>query len=289
MGPTGSGKSHLAEALASHWDAQLVNADAFQVYRGLDIGTNKPKDRGQYELLDLVEPTETMGVGLWVLRAKSVLENLWAQGRSAVIVGGTGLYVRALFEEYSDLAPAPPESLRQQLMERERSEGPGVLADELVRLQPDTVVDLKNPVRVRRALERHYTHGQPQRVALPPFRKMKLGMDVVPEVLDVRLKERTLSLLSEGWPEEVAALLQKGVPLSAPGFRAIGYLSVAGFLSGETDWDRTVESVYRATRQYAKRQRTWLRSEPGLVKVQATSPGDDEVVQAALRLLTVKE
>lgn len=267
MGPTGSGKSSLAESLARRLDAQLINADAFQVYIGLDIGTNKPTNRLDYLLLDLVEPIEDFGVGKWVAQAHGVLDHLWSEQRNVVVVGGTGLYIRALFEQYAWMKAPPSPEIRQDLMDREDREGLPPLVAELLERDPATKVDLNNPVRVRRALERLATPDEPLEFSLPPFEKHKFSLNPSFEELEPRLTSRLNGMFKAGWLDEVQTLLDKGVPLSAPGFRAIGYQSLSGFLSGQADWDTTVEKVFRATRQYAKRQKTWLRSEPDLIEL----------------------
>lgn len=286
MGPTGSGKSSLAESLALRLDAQLINADAFQVYVGLDIGTNKPADPSKYLLLDFVEPTKGFGVGRWVAQAHEAITRLWSEQRSVVVVGGTGLYIRALFEQYAGMKAPPSAEVRQTLMERESSEGLAQLVSELLEKDPSTKVDLQNPVRVRRALERLATPDEPFGFALPPFEKHKFSLNPSFEELEPRLNSRLKDMFEAGWVEEVETLLNKGVPLSAPGFRAIGYQSLSGFLSGQADWDTTVETIFRATRQYAKRQKTWLRSEPDLIELSikliddcGTKQASDEAMQ----------
>src|SRR5689334_19868989 len=123
MGPTGAGKSAVAERLAEEFDARLVSADAFQVYRGLDIGTNKPEYGSKCALIDVVDPTEEFGLGQWVGLAQQELERCWELARNAIVVGGTGLYVRALFEEFADLRPPPDPDLRRLLEDREQREG----------------------------------------------------------------------------------------------------------------------------------------------------------------------
>lgn len=292
MGCTGSGKSDVAERLADRLDALLINADAFQVFRGFDIGTNKPNDRSRYHLIDIADPTETFGVGLWVDMAQEILCSAFELNRDVIVVGGTGLYIRALFEEYDDLREPPPHDLRTKLMEREVSEGPDSLVRELLNLEPDTQVDLNNLVRVRRALERIHTPSRPKAFRLPAFQKHKLAVDPPLAELEHGLRERVTKMWELGWPEEVNKLLEKGVPLSAPAFRAIGYLSVASFLSGETGRQTTEEEIYKATRQYAKRQRTWLRSEPNLVRVETNGLSAEGIMQSALfamKWLSVEE
>lgn len=266
MGPTGSGKSYLAERVAEAWDAQLVNADAFQVYRGIDIGTNKPAERNKYELLDLKHPSEWFGVGEWVSLALEVLQRCWGTGRSVVVVGGTGLYIRALFEEYQDLFPAPDPDVRAHVTGLEAEGGLERLAHELITRSSDLAgrIDLANPARVRRALERLLGGGQPLEVKLPPFRKLKWAMTPALSQLEPLWPCRIADMLQMGWAAEVESLLSSGVHPSDPGMRAIGYQYIVELLCGRLTEDEVKRSVLRSTRSYAKRQLTWLRSEPVL-------------------------
>ena len=266
MGPTASGKSALAESIAEHYSAQLVNADAFMVYRGLDIGTAKPLEKDRYALVDLLEPGDSSGLGAWLSRVRGVLTGLWSDRRSGVIVGGTGLHIRALFEGYSDVHPQPDPKLRCSLVQRESSEGPESLVSELRAKAPEIAskTDLANPVRVRRALEKLSSSRQEAPPSLPPFRMLKFGLQPPLEALEARIRARVTEMFRAGWPEEVALLLRRGVSLGAPGMRAIGYRTVARMLKGELSLNEAIDRVAIETRQYAKRQRTWLRSEPRL-------------------------
>lgn len=264
MGPTASGKTVLAEALAERIGAALVNADAFQVYRGLDIGTGKPSCRDRYRLLDIVDPWESFGVGEWVIRASEELQTFWEQGRSAIVVGGTGLYVRALFESYRDMRPAPDPEVRRKVAEFERREGFPALVARLLDLDPETSVDLANPVRVRRALERLLDPRPPITFEVPPYRVLKVG--IVPDVaaLGERIDARVDSMLGAGWLEEVRDLVSKGVSRDCPAMRAIGYRTLFDQVIGVSSCREIRVQIATETRQYAKRQLTWLRSEPRL-------------------------
>ena len=286
MGPTGSGKSAVAEEIAARTGAQLVSADAFMVYRGFDIGTNKPADRSRYELIDIVDPDEGFGVGRWVSLAAEVLGKTWDEGRSAVVVGGTGLYVRALFEQYDDLKPAPDPALRAELGRREREEGLEALVAELIERDPgaEQSVDLRNPVRVRRALERLADDRPTIEVALPPYAKAKFALNPPKQALDARLEERAAQMFDSGWPEEVSGLLRAGVERCGPGFRAIGYDCIVDLLDGKLSRAEALERVVAKTRQYAKRQRTWLRSEPGAVLI-PVGQSDAEPGQRAIDMI----
>lgn len=266
MGPTGSGKSSLAEQIASQTDAQLINADAFMVYRGFDIGTNKPTGRDRYRLLDLKDPEEDFGVGEYVLLAQEVLWETWKAGRNAIVVGGTGFYIRALFEEWQDLAPAPDPALRADLEERLKNHGLAELVRQLRELSSESAeqIDLRNPVRVRRALERVLVPTEPIKVQLPPYRKLKVGLLPPVEDLDQALAERTAILLASGWLKEVESLAAKGVPENCAAMRAIGYRTLLRVVGGDCELSEALSRITLETRQYAKRQRTWLRSEPNL-------------------------
>lgn len=265
-GPTASGKTVLAEAIADHLDARLINADAFQVYRGLDVGTAKPEHRERYALLDVAEPAEAFSVGQWVALAVAELDALWNEGRSAVVVGGTGLYFRALFEEFDDLAGPPDPAVRLELVERERREGLETLVAELRALAPELAeaTDLANPVRVRRALEKLRSDPGRLRFDLPPYVKVKLGLRLETASLDARIECRVTQMFEKGWAEEVRLLLANGVLETSPAMRAIGYRDIIAMLRGTLSRSQAIEQIGSATRQYAKRQRTWMRAEPNL-------------------------
>ncbi len=263
LGPTASGKSFVAESLATEISAQLINADAFQVYRGFDIGTSKSKSIDRYLGIDLVDPQEQFGVGQWIRYVLPHLETCFKAGQSAVIVGGTGLYVRALFEEFSEMSGEPDPGLRRELQDQLATEGLTSLADELVRLDPSTYADLANPVRVTRALERLRSANDFQ-FTLPPFRKLKFALLPSVEATDRSIGTRLRAMMEEGFVEEVRRLIEQGVPKEAPAFRAIGYRTILRLLEGEIVGEEALSSIETETRRYAKRQRTWIRSEPNV-------------------------
>lgn len=262
LGPTASGKSSVAEAIAEQHDAAILNGDAFQVYRGMNIGTAKPTDTSRYELLDLKNPDEDFGVGEYVLLAAERLNHHYANGRNVILCGGTGLYIRALIEEYKDLRPAPSPELRRQLNQTVPEELRYRLETEFPEVAAQT--DLNNPIRVSRALERALSDETPIQFSIPPFSKKKLG--IVPEtnISELSIAQRTSSMLQNDWVSEVKQLLSNGYGPGNPGFRAIGYNVIVDYIHGEIEEDILVETIISETRQYAKRQRTWLRSEPRL-------------------------
>ncbi|MCX7799324.1 MAG: tRNA (adenosine(37)-N6)-dimethylallyltransferase MiaA [Fimbriimonadales bacterium] len=289
MGPTASGKTALADALADRWGARLVNADAFQCYRGLDIGTAKPTRRERYELLDIKDPTEQLTVGEWVERARRILEEAFLEGRSVVVAGGTGLYIRALFEEYADMAEPPNPQERAEIRAWADAVGAQRVFERLRELDPQAAdrVDPRNPVRVVRALERALHPPKRQRRPLPPFRKAKLALIPSPDETRLRVRARLERMLAEGWLDEVRRLRERGVPRNAPGLRAIGYRELWDVLEGRCAILDAEVRILRATVQYAKRQRTWLRSEPGLRPLRWNAAMEEQIGEAEANLTLI--
>lgn len=263
MGPTASGKTEVAEALADIADAQLINADAFQIYRGMDIGTAKPERVSDYKLLNIRNPSEGFGVGEYVALARQELTECWEAERSAVVVGGTGLYMRALFEEYADMSDAPDPELRSKLDQQTLED----LVTELVSLDKTIAmrVDLQNRVRVQRAIERIYSPKPSLPVRLPPFQKCKYAVMRDSEETNERISLRVEKMMQRGWLNEVQRLLDAGYSAADPGFRALGYQALWRHLTGEIELKEAMATTIAETRRYAKRQRTWLRTEPNLV------------------------
>lgn len=269
MGPTGSGKSDLAEALADRLGARLINSDAFQVYRGMDIGTGKSPRKAEYDLMDILDPSEPYGVGRFVEDASRAATVAFDSGRAAILVGGTGLYSRALTEGYADLAPAPDPDLRARLAQTPLA----ALVAELGQKDPTLAAktDLKNPVRVRRALEKLASPPVRLKATLPDCRVVKLGLVMDPVVLAQIIESRTQAMMHNGWVAEVERLRDAGVRVGDPGMRAIGYQTIWDVIEGRTTREEAVLRIAHQTTAYAKRQRTWLRSEPRLNRIERSS------------------
>lgn len=275
MGPTASGKSHLAESIAERFDAVILNADAFQIYRGMDIGTAKPVDRVRYRLLDLKNPDEDFGVGEYVLLASDLLHKLFQENRSVVLCGGTGLYIRALLEEYKDLMPAPSPSLRERIGRMPLEEAVATILD----TAPDVAskIDLKNEVRVKRAIEKLHGNTQPIRFTLPPFQTQKIAIIPPPDISQEKIMHRTKEMVQNGWVAEVNELIRKGYGPGDPGFRALGYEAIARFIQEGGVEDQLIKQIELDTVKYAKRQRTWLRAEPNLTVFSEASEALDAI------------
>jgi tRNA dimethylallyltransferase len=275
MGPTASGKSVVAETLAEQQDATIINADAFQIYRGMDIGTAKPISRSRYRILDIRNPDEDFGVGEYVVLASTILHELFQTGQSVILCGGTGLYIRALVEQYKDLMPSPSPELRRTLASMTLDEALG----KLTHLAPDIAsqIDQKNEVRVRRSLEKQLGNRDPIQFTLPPFEINKIAIMPSVELSQEKIKQRTDEMFQNGWVVEVRNLLDGGYGPGSPGFRALGYKAIAEYIRENGNEEVLKERIEAETVRYAKRQRTWLRAEPNLVVYSEVSEALDAI------------
>lgn len=276
VGATATGKSALAMALAERLEGEIINADALQVYRGFDIGTAKPgpeeRARVPHHLIDILEPHERYSAGEFARRAEEAIRDIQGRGRLPIVVGGSGLYLRALFEGISPVPPADPQ-VRQQLRERLGYDGAGLpmLYEELRRLDPATAARLPpgDTQRILRALEVAMVSGEPLSawVSRQPFGSQRIaavrvGLTLPRAILYDQIAGRVARMVDEGWVEEVAGLLARGLSPELPAFQAIGYRQLVLYFEGEWSLDRAIEETVKATRRFAKRQETWFRKEP---------------------------
>lgn len=273
VGPTATGKTDLALRLGRHLDVEVISADALQVYRGFDLGTAKPtaaeRRRVRHHLLDVLDPAEPYSAGEFARRAREAVADLHGRDREALVVGGSGLYLRALAEGISPVPEGDPE-VRAELRRRLEEEGLEPLAAELARRDPETAAGLAagDTQRVLRALEVVCVSGRPLSawIARQPFGRerfpaIKIGLTLPRAILYDRIAERAFRMVERGWVEEVAGLLERGVPRDAAAFQAIGYRQIAAHVLGERSLESAVEETIRATRRFAKRQITWFRRE----------------------------
>lgn len=291
VGPTGSGKTDLSLAVAKRMPLEILVADSRQVYRGMDIGTAKPDAAARaavpHHLVDLVEPGEPFSVAGWAAEAHRVAGEVAGRGHLPLLVGGSGLYLAAMVDGYA-FGPAPRPDVRARLRAELEDGGLEPLVERLRTRDPATAarIDLRNPRRVERALERLTTEGGG--VPTPPLRRVRLvGIERPTTVLNRRIDERAAWLFGHGLLEEVRALLEAGHdPHRAP-LTGHGYEEAARYLAGEWSLEESVATTARRTRQYAKRQRTWFRRDPRIVWLAAgVGPADDPVLVAeATRLL----
>ena len=271
-GPTGSGKSDLAIALAETFQGEIVNCDSLQLYRYLNIGTAKTPEaerRGvRHHLFDIVLPDEVFTAGDYSRLARAVVKEIAGRGKLPIVAGGTGFYLRALL---NGLFPGPGrnDDLRARLLRR-----PGSLHKLLHRFDPPAAArihanDTKKLIRAlevcllaRRPISSLHAQGTEP---LTGFRILKIGLDPPRAELLERLNHRCTKMFEAGLADEVQQVIALGYPPTAKAFESIGYREAILYLAGEFTPDEAIAATQVATRQYAKRQRTWFRREPGIL------------------------
>ncbi len=305
LGPTAVGKSAFAAALAADLAeqgcaAEIIVADALQVYRGLDIGTAKPgpreRSRVRHHLVDVLEPHQTFSAGDFARRARTAVKEIEGRGRLPILVGGAGFYLRALFE---GLAPVPPVPLevRSGLRNELSSVGLDALFEELRTLDPESAASLSagDTQRVLRALEViRFTgrtlsswHREGSELALDR-QILKVGLTLPRALLYDAIETRARDMLDRGWLDEVRRLQAPGGAACGrswhelPACQAIGYRQFADHLDGKSTLEQALEETIRNTRRYAKRQQTWFRRETDVCWIDVSRPGDVERTLAAI-------
>ncbi len=280
-GATATGKTALGVALARRFPegAEVVSADSVQIYRGLDIGSAKPtlaeRQGVPHHLLDVADPTEAFDAARYRDLADKAIADIAARGKIPLVVGGTGLYLRALVYGLAEGIPADP-ALRAELHGRIAAGGPTALAQmhaELAQVDPAYAARIHptDPIRIVRALEVFTLSGVPlsehhrRHQALPPrYRALFFGLEVGRDVLRTRVRARVEAMLAGGLVQEVEGLLARGVPWDAKPLRSVGYAEVVAALRGEAPREALPEAITLATMAFAKRQRTWFRGEQGV-------------------------
>ncbi|MGA7379563.1 MAG: tRNA (adenosine(37)-N6)-dimethylallyltransferase MiaA [Terriglobales bacterium] len=273
LGPTASGKTALSLALAERFEGEIVNCDSVAMYREFEIGTAKPdaaeRARAPHHLLDFVEPTGYITAGEYARRARRVLQEIKQRGRLPVVVGGTGLYLRALLD---GLSPGPQRSqeLRERLREKVERKGTSHLHRVLRRMDRDAAEqihanDLPKLIRAievclgsRRKMTEMWKHG---RDALRGFRILRIGLNPERDALYGRINERARRMFKAGLVEETQRLLAKYGESAQP-LGSLGYKQAVQLVRGEMDEASALQAAQQAHRNYAKRQMTWFRREP---------------------------
>ena len=286
MGPTASGKTELALKLAQALPCDIISVDSAMVYRGMDIGTAKPDAETlrlfPHRLIDICDPAEAYSAARFCDDALREMEVIQRQGRIPLLVGGTFLYFRALEQGLSPLPPADPE-LRAALEREAQQFGWERLHERLQQVDPAAAARIhpNDPQRIQRALEVYEITGQPMSILFEanaqnslPYRVSKLVLAPVERAdLHERIALRFRQMLQTGLVEEVAALRQRGdLNKDLPSMRAVGYRQVWDYLEDQYDEAEMQERGIIATRQFAKRQFTWLRSEADCIWFDALEP-----------------
>jgi tRNA dimethylallyltransferase len=276
VGPTAVGKSEIGLRLARALETDLLTADSRQVYRGMDIATDKPavaqRQGVPHRLIDLVDPDESFNAGQYRHLALQEIERLYGERRLPVIVGGTGLYVRTLLHGLCDAPRADP-AFRASLLQKAQGQGRYFLHAELSQVDPELAARLHphDEVKIVRALEVFHLSGrrlsevqQQHRFAEQPFSVLMIGLNRERAQLYRRIDERVEAMFARGVVEETAELLAKGYGRETGAMKGLGYQQVAGFLAGDYGRAEALRLLKRDTRHFAKRQLTWFRKEPGL-------------------------
>lgn len=276
VGPTAVGKSEIGLRLAQALDTDLLTADSRQVYRGMDIATDKPAPEQRHgvphRLIDLVDPDELFNAGQYRRLALLEIERLYGERRLPLIVGGTGLYVRTLIHGLCD-APRADQAFRDALLQKAQAQGRYFLHQELTRIDPELAARLHphDEVKIVRALEVYHLSGrrlsdvqQQHRFAEQPFSVLMIGLNRDRAQLYRRIDERVEAMFARGVVEETEQLLAKGYRRESGAMKGLGYQQVAGYLAGDYDRAEALRLLKRDTRHFAKRQLTWFRKEPGL-------------------------
>ena len=270
VGPTAAGKSDLAVSLALALDGECINADAMQLYRGMDVGTAKLTEaerRGvPHHLLDVLDVHETASVAEWQALAETALEQVHGRGRLPILVGGSGLYVRALVDRLD--FPGTDPALRQRLESDLAELGSGVLHARLAEADPAAAARIlpTNGRRVVRALEVVQITGRPFGGDLADYTDrraaVQVGLEVPREALDDRIEVRVQRMWEGGLVDEVRRLEQRGLRAGLTASRALGYRQVLAHLAGECTEEAARTATVQATRRFARRQLSWFRRDP---------------------------
>jgi tRNA dimethylallyltransferase len=269
LGPTAGGKSEIALHLAEKISGEIVGADSRQIYRGLEIGTAAPSDadrsRAPHHMASFLSPDETYSAGRYAREARAVIADVESRGRTAVIVGGSGLYLRALLEGLF-AGPERDESVRAELAARLAADGLDALREELGRVDPEALAKIfpGDSVRVIRALEVHRLTGKPISVLRREHRNQptparRYGIRWTRAALAARIRDRIAQQLRDGFLDQARALLEAGLPEASPGLLTLGYRELLAHLRGEATLEEAVATIALRTRQLAKRQETWFR------------------------------
>ena len=276
VGPTASGKTSLAIELAKELGGEVVSCDSMQIYKRMDIGTAKPTAAEMqgivHHMIDIIEPTEDFSVSRYTEMATPIVDDILARGKTAIIAGGTGLYVDSLVRG-NEFAPIPATGHRERLEKQLEAEGLDRLLTQLRAIDPEAAErSQNNPRRIIRALEVYLETGETitahnlRTQAIPPrYQPVWIGLDFEnrSDLYD-RIDYRVEVMLQQGLLKEISNLLSSGIPEKATAMQAIGYKEFVDVLAGRCPMEWAVQQVQQSSRRYAKRQLTWFRRNPDM-------------------------
>jgi tRNA dimethylallyltransferase len=276
-GPTAVGKTTAGIELARAIGGEIISADSMQVYRRLDIGTAKPTAAEQaavrHHLIDVVDPDEPFDAATYKALGRQAIAELTRRGQTPIVVGGTGLYIKALLSGLFRSDARDPR-VRNRLRAEAQALGPEAFHARLKQCDPQTAARLhpNDAIRILRALEVFEVTGRPiselqreHRFRDTPFRTLKLGLSIEREALYRRIDQRVQAMVDTGLQAEVRSLLEKGYGPELKPMQSIGYSHMIAFISGALSWEECIRTLKRDTRRFAKRQLTWFRADPEIV------------------------
>ena len=300
VGPTATGKTKMGVALAKRFDGEVVSVDSMQLYRGMTIGTAAPTREEMegipHHMVAVADPAESWSAARYVHEADACVQDILRRGKLPVLVGGTGLYLDALIRGTDFAAGSQGTELRQQLQRRARQEGTETLLEELRRIDPAAAqkLHLRDEKRIIRALEVWYEtgrtiteHDRQEQQRPPKYDALYIGLDFLDrQDLRDRIDRRVDTMVEQGLLEEVETLLASGLPRDATALQAIGYKQFLAVAEGTATRQEAIEEVKLRSRQYAKRQLTWLRRNPDIFWVRwERRPNFPEGLQKATEYL----
>ena len=295
-GPTASGKTALAVELAKELDGEVVSCDSMQVYRRMDIGTAKPSREEMqgipHHMIDVAEPDEDFSVSRYCAMAAPIVDDIVARGKTAIIAGGTGLYMDSLIRG-NDFAPFPSTGVRERLEAEADEVGLPAMLTRLREIDPDTADRVFDRKRILRALEVYLEtgetiteHNRKTRLIPPKYTPLWLGLDFADRgELYRRIDKRVDIMLEMGLMEEIRSLLDSGIPEKCTAMQAIGYKEFVNALEGREPLSQAAEEVKKASRHYAKRQLTWFRRNPAVRWLVRSGDDDREILTSARQII----
>ena len=297
VGPTASGKSSLAQAIAAHIGGEVVSADSMQIYRGMDIGTGKVPLAERvvaHHGLDLVDPGEPFSAALFQEYARACFEDIDARGKRSVLCGGTGFYVRAAIDDYKfPKGEQVDNPIRERYLAVAGQEGAHALWLMLEEVDPESAGiipenDVKRVVRAFELLDEGESYAEQKRklATIPQLLPACfIGLSVDPDVLRARIDERVDEMVRSGLVEEVESLIAAGFREGVTAPQAIGYKEIVKALDGEVTLSEAVDEIKVATHRYAKRQRTWFRKDKRIRWIDADGRRPEELLADALAII----
>lgn len=296
-GPTASGKTALAVELAREYNGEVVSCDSMYVYRRMNIGTAKPTKAEMggivHHMIDVAEPEEDFSVSRYCAQASPIVDDIVSRGKTAIIAGGTGLYMDSLIKGNA-FAPIPSTGVREELEQQAREQGLDAMLARLREVDPESAARLTDQRRVIRAMEVYYETGRTitehnrRTQALPPrYTPLWLGLDFSQRSeLYHRIDSRVDVMLERGLLSEIQELLDSGIPAKCTAMQAIGYKEFVAALSDSCTVEQAADQVRRSSRHYAKRQLTWFRRN-GSIHWLVREPGStgEEILPQARRII----